>query len=595
MRILLIIPMQSYPQYSIVNSMSSSYFPVGFAYLASSLKAAGHEVFGVNPNNDFSYPSAYDMIRAKISEKLISSRPALVGIGGICTQFTFIKDAIEIVREISPGTPIVCGGGIIKHDADFTFDALGADYCIVSEGEEAIVQLASSIESGKIELSEIDNIGYRVGDKAVFTKRSYDFPDLDSLSFPDYEPFDMDALLDNQYAMGQFYMWRFPRVVPRVMPVITARNCPFKCTFCVHHRGSKYRVRSIGNVLEEIRLLHERYQFNILFVYDELFAAKKSRLIEFCDGIQAGRREHGWDFNWIFQTHANVALDRESLEIAKAAGCFFFSYGVESASPRILASMKKQTRPEQIHDAISIAEQVGIVFYGYYIFGDPAETDETIKETLDFIAEHCEHLHFHYFIGGRVWPYPGSAIFEQCIKNKKIEDKNAFYESVSSLSPRPINMTDFPDDYLNEILAKTAKWGAFEYLAATPVESLTTIPLPYRSQWFPTIKSLVLGRHRYTTLASFAKMFLGNIQFVFLVSTCQYCGARIEYNTFIEKAQKSVVTGCASCNRRVRMVIEKRHDFSLSDKVRLFLYNLVKKAFNSTLRFRFLSAIKCQR
>jgi len=527
------------------------------------------------------------MIRSKISEKIRLHSPELIGIGGLCVQFKFIRDAVGIVREIAPKTPIVCGGGIINNDAEFVFDAIDADFCVMGEGEDTIVRLANAIQEGKENFSNIENIGYRIGGKAVFTKRSYNYSDLDARPFPDYEPFDMDYMLDNQYAQGQFYMWRYPRVVPRVMPIVTARSCPFKCTFCIHSRGDKYRARSIEKVLEEIKVLYDRYHFNILFIYDELFAANKTRLKEFCEGLKVGRRDHGWDFNWLFQTHANTALDQESLELAKSAGCFFFSYGVESSSPRVLASMKKQTRPEQISEAISIAEKVGIVFYGYYIFGDPAETEETAQESFDFIEKHYTHKHFHFFIGGPVWPYPGSEIFEWCTKNGRIGDKLKFYENISGLNPQPVNMTQLPDNLFYSLLARAGEFRNFEYLEPTPVEEVSVIaPMPRQPRLLASIMSLLRGKYKYTALVYLMKTILGNTQFVSLKATCQHCGGSIEYRTFLEKGHNlSVVTGCASCNRRVRLYIEKGLHLSMLDHVRFFVFKLSHNIYRMIKRF----------
>jgi hypothetical protein len=57
MRISIIVPTQL-NKYKYPARLSMSGFPVGLAYLAGALKAAGHEVFGCNPNNLYDFPSA---------------------------------------------------------------------------------------------------------------------------------------------------------------------------------------------------------------------------------------------------------------------------------------------------------------------------------------------------------------------------------------------------------------------------------------------------------------------------------------------------------------------------------------------------------
>src|SRR3990170_1147424 len=109
MKVLLILPTfrynQGYPSF-----YSNTDFPAGFAYIASAIRNSGHDVIGLNPNNDYSYKSAYEMVYDKISQSLLKNKPDLIGLGGLSIDFKFIKDAIQIIREKTPETPIVLGG-----------------------------------------------------------------------------------------------------------------------------------------------------------------------------------------------------------------------------------------------------------------------------------------------------------------------------------------------------------------------------------------------------------------------------------------------------------------------------------------------------
>ena len=53
------------------------------------------------------------------------------------------------------------------------------------------------------------------------------------------------------------------------------------------------------------------------------------------------RKTQGLDFDWMFQTHASAGLGYDDLKLAKETECYNFCYGVESASPSVLKSMKK--------------------------------------------------------------------------------------------------------------------------------------------------------------------------------------------------------------------------------------------------------------
>lgn len=462
LRILLVIPLVGYPGYPVL--VASSDFPVGFAYLASALRMAGHDVHGLNPNNDLSYTSARELIQHKLKHKIEEIRPELVCIGGLCTDFAFLRDATKIIRRLSPDVPIVCGGGIVNNDALFVLKNLRPDFCIVGEGEEVLVNLANAISTGLISYDAIPNLGYWKNGQPQLTKQDFEYGDIDARHFPDYEPFGFDDMLDN-YGLAARYLYRYTRSVPRHMTVVTARSCPFRCTFCIHNGGPPYRARSIKNVMEEIALMHERYKFNILIILDELFAVNKTRLNNFCEELIKGKKEYKWDFDWLFQTHANAALKKEDLEMAKNAGCYFFSYGIESASAKVLDSMNKKLKPSQISNAIDIASSVKIGFGGNFIFGDVAETKETIIETISFFHQYCYAGHFFL---GQLRPYPGSKLFEQCVTNGIIKDKLSFYNNINQV----INMTNIPDAVWFSWIYKISQISlSFPWVKSSPVSS----------------------------------------------------------------------------------------------------------------------------
>ena len=135
----------------------------------------------------------------------------------------------------------------------------------MGEAEEVLVQLAQGLENGSKRCDDIPNLGYSENGIAKFTQQDFHYIDLEQRAFPDYEPFGIKEMLD-QYSMASRYLYRYPRLDPRPITIVTGRSCPFSCTFCVHQRGIKYRARKIDNVLKEISYLYDKYQFNILII-----------------------------------------------------------------------------------------------------------------------------------------------------------------------------------------------------------------------------------------------------------------------------------------------------------------------------------------
>lgn len=526
MRVILCIPTFRYKtHYPCFLSLSD--FPTGFAYIASALKQAGHEVTGVNPNNIVGYASAYHMMRDTLVQAIKKSRPDFIGIGGLCIDYAFLKDALGVIREIAPKVPVVMGGGIICNDSGFIMNDLKPDFCIVGEAEEAIVQLADELNNGKQDFGKIDNLGYWEEGKAVFTKNNYKYHPLNDLPLPDYEPFGAKDLMDN-YGMATRLSYRYSRPYPRVIGIVTARSCPWTCTFCTHgHRSIPYRARSIANIMEEIKYLYENYQFNILLILDELFVVNKERMRQFCEAIIDGKNKYGWDFDWTFQTHASASLDKETLQLAKTAGCFSFSYGLESASPVVLESMNKKTKPEQILEVIKLADESNIGFSGNLIFGDVAETEDTIAESLAFWFQHCRS---NFVFLSSVCPYPGSKLFDDALAKGCIPDKKTYYEHIDD---GHINLTSIPDRDMA--------------LRLKQLELLETL-------WL-MVKRATDIRYEQESWPEGSPMAYWTGWVYKIWATCPYCGKESLHRQSVGDSSKPffIGTGCPVCNKKIRI------------------------------------------
>ena len=498
---------KTYPMF-----LSVSDFPSGFAYIAASLKKAGHEVIGLNLNNITGYASSGAMITAKIREALVE-KPDLIGTGGLCIDYHFLKDAMSVFRAEAPDTPVVMGGGIINNDAEFISDLFKPDYAIVGEGEQAMVALAD----GGVSRQAIPQI-----------IKSEPFANIDDLPFPDWEAFGIKDMLDG-FSQATRCLYRYTRPYPKPMIIVTARSCPFNCTFCVHDHGSKYRAHSVGRIMDEIGAMYEQYKFNILIIQDELFAANKKRMDEFCHALIKEREDKGWDFDWMMQTHANANLDKESMELAKRAGCYMFSYGIESASPRILKSMNKKTKVSQIIRAIELAKEVGIGFGGNLLFGDPEENEDTIYESLDFLARYGRAS---FVFLAPLMPYPGSAIFNGCMDREIIKDKLEYYEHIDG---KLFNMTAMSNsewqNHLSFLTILEKTWLMVDQADATKWEDDTGDD-------------------------AIAKYVNGKIYKVW--AECPYCGEEIMYRQIMqgipaEQPRLFLGVGCTKCNKKIRV------------------------------------------
>ena len=508
--------------------LSFSDFPSGWGYLASSLKQAGHEVYGCNPNNIVGYVNVYSMLQSVLSQKIAQVKPELIGLGGLCVDYRFLKDTIGIIRQIDPTIPIVLGGQIVTNDAEFIFNDLKPDYAVEGDGEYAITRLCASLPA----VANIPNLWFWEGEKAQHITSGMEprllrelENDIDNLSFPDYSPFGIDEMLD-EYSMATRVLYRYSRPDPRPFNIVASRGCPFACTFCVDHHRS-YRARSIENIMEEIRVSYERYKFNILILLDELFAVSRSRLNDFSQAVLRGKEQYGWDFDWCFQTHASARFDLESLKLAKRAGCYMFSYGLESASPTVLKSMDKRIRIEQVVEVIKLAEETGIGFSANLIFGDVAETVDTISESLAFWFKYGQRCCLFL---AEVKPYPGSALFTQCLERGLIKDKKSYYETIDTV---PINMTAMDDRTyaaMMSLLAQLEQGWLFPQKA---------MDVHYE------VESNHRGKYQTYVSGDYYKV----------TARCPYCGGESRYRQLMPGVPFMLGLSCLKCQRKIKVEV----------------------------------------
>jgi len=432
MKILIIVP-----KYTLKTGQSYDYyFPFGLGYISAVLKNAGYEVHCLNLNH----------INGKV-EKIIKSHLDFNEYDFVCTGnnamgYIITEKILNAVRKHKSNPKIILGGPIITTEPELIFNSLKPDFGVIGEGEETIIQLVECLNENK-DLKEVKGIIYKNNLELVKTEKREAVEDLNSLPIPDFEGIGFAEQIKNMHGNYVYYTL-FNN--PKVYPILGSRSCPFQCTFCYH--DSKYRKRSIDNIMMELNLMVKRHKINVICIYDECFALNKERLLEFCEKINKLREEISWELQWQCQLIVNTVND-DILNIMKNAGCYLISYGFESYSPIVLKSMRKYITPEQIDIALKKTLEHGIVVQANFIFGDIAETSETANVTLDYWEKNCKGQVFLDFIQ----PYPGSQIYKHCLEKGLIKDKLDFMKNKIGTDSL-INMTNNMSNEEMEVLRK---------------------------------------------------------------------------------------------------------------------------------------------
>lgn len=393
------------------------FFPLGVIYVTASLKKAGKNVVTLNLNQTDRPDS--DVISETIKEHEID----VVLTGALSASYNRVKDIILAAKNAKEDIITVVGGGLISSEPYVVIEGLGADIGVIGEGEITVCELADALEKN-LDLAGVNGLIYREHSQLQLTKPRKEISDLSSLPWPDYEGFGFSDYLDT--------ISRIPGY-NRYVTMISSRSCPFDCTFCYHSSGKVYRQRSLDDFFLELDFMLSRFRIEHLSICDELFSLNRNRTRDFCERMKERTKRYGITFDVQLRVDH---VDKELLGLLKSSGCHIISYGIESADPTVLKSMKKQTTVAQIENALRLTRDAHIEIQGSFIFGDIEETWETAINTLEWWKNHLEYqinlTHIRVFPGTHLYKY---ACERGIIKDKlKYLEENCPLVNVSRMS-----------------------------------------------------------------------------------------------------------------------------------------------------------------
>ena len=196
----------------------------------------------------------------------------------------------------------------------------------------------------------------------------------------------------------------------------TGRGCKSRCTFCLWPQtigGHRYRTRSVGHVIEELKWARNAFpQVKEFFFDDDTLTDNVPRVMELARAI--GKLGIVWSCN------AKANVPREALEVMKDNGLRLLLVGYESGNQKILHNIKKGMRVDVAKRFTKDCHELGIVIHGTFILGLPGETKETIEETIKFATE----INPHTIQVSLAAPYPGTFLYNQAMENRWLVDEN---------------------------------------------------------------------------------------------------------------------------------------------------------------------------
>ena len=404
--------------------------PLGLAYVASSLKAAGHLVVGIDSvGEDLDRFTKVEgmpgVLRQGISDNEILDRlPAEADIVGLScmfsTEWLVTRTLIEKIRRKLPSAVLIAGGEHITACPEFVLQTCPAlDCCGLGEGDELFVEFAEAVRDGA-ELRRITGLVFREAGQVIRNAGRKRVRNVDSFPRPAWELFPIRNYIDHGAMPGVD--------IGRSMPIIASRGCPYKCTFCSNPQmwGNLWRARKPESVLAEMAYYKRAYNVTNFDFYDLTAIVQKEWTVAMAKLIIDSELGITWQLP---SGTRSEALDREVVELLHKSGCRNIIYAPEHGSTHMLELIKKKINKRNMLRSIRSAFHADIKTKANIIVGFPDETFGHVLSSYLFAARMAiaglDDVSFFPFS-----PYPGSELFNRLKAEGQIDMSDEYFTNL---------------------------------------------------------------------------------------------------------------------------------------------------------------------
>jgi len=326
-------------------------------------------------------------------------------------------------KELSPTTKIILGGGYVNTELRQLSEVKIFDYVdfiTLDDGERPILTLLENLSQSHT-LPKYLRTFLKEKDKVVFKNDPslHDIPFIEA-GIPTYDGLPLDRYLSLCELLNPMHrLWSDGRWNKLTL----AHGCYWKkCSFCdtsLDYIG-RYEPAGAKLLVDRIeQLVRETGQTGFHFV-DE--AAPPKTLAALAQELIRRKLNISWWTNIRFEKTFNLELT----QLMAQSGCIAVSGGLEVASNRLLALMKKGVTVEQVAQVTHHFSQSGIMVHAYLMYGFPSQT---LQETIDSL-ERVRQLFQQGCIQSAFWHRFSATIHSPVGKNP--EDYGIILTSQSS-------------------------------------------------------------------------------------------------------------------------------------------------------------------
>jgi anaerobic magnesium-protoporphyrin IX monomethyl ester cyclase len=359
----------------------------------------------------------------------------LIGIGGLTTTYSRMKELIPLLRKTHPDSVIISGGGWSSYNPDEIMQLIPQiDMVCIGEGEETFTEVYDELANGSRNFEKVKGLCINNNGLFFYTEPRALISDLNTVPYPHYDLFELDIYF--QYSSYPYSVEALN--AKRRATTVWERGCPRGCTFCSHNGMSRIDMQNIygdgdrkkGELIvrevdknnntfqlparwptpkyavDNVKLLHEKYDVDFIAILDENMTSNKKWTEEFCNLYL----DEGLDQTVKWGTLGDapsVATQPHLLKVMKDAGCTYISFGFESASNKVLnEDIKKGQTKDHLQKTVDALKAISMRPMATFMIGNAHENINDLLETVTFWIDN--NIEVDPFI---CTPYVGSPIF----------------------------------------------------------------------------------------------------------------------------------------------------------------------------------------
>lgn len=384
------------------------YPPQTLAYVAASLREAGHDVAALDAvAEELTIEEALACLLGPASgmlpleseeapPPLVSpSHPSLSSVGVVVSVATLGAD-LDFVNGLArarPEMPIFLFGNAVGDAWWWALEGSAARIAVLGEPEFSAPAVVEALASGQLEaLATLEGVVYRDNGEIVHRPRASQAGDLDALPYPAWDVLPVD---------------RYP-----FLTLAASRGCDHACAYCpyVAAQGS-FRPRSPGLVAAEARWLQRTFGKTRLIFRDLAFAADRERTVELCKALRKARVRVPWECE-----SRPEHFDSDLLYRMRRAGCQTVKLGLETVDDmllwglnRLLPGWTASRYRAHVAELVATCRRLGLNCRVFVMTGLPGETQAALEATLAFL----QAIRPPAVSVKRYRPYPGTQLGEE--------------------------------------------------------------------------------------------------------------------------------------------------------------------------------------